>query len=40
MLCLADDQANGSGALGQPNGGTCRIAGAEDTSPVIKVVTE
>ena len=40
MLCLADDQAQGNGALGKPNGGTCRIAGAVGTSPVIKVVTE
>ena len=40
MLCLADDQAQGKGALGQPNGGTCRLAGAVGTSPVIKVVTE
>ena len=40
MLCLANDQAQGNGALPEPNGGTCRIAGAEGTSPVIKVVTE
>ena len=40
MLCLANDQAQGKGALSAPNGGTCRIAGAEGTSPVIKVVTE
>lgn len=40
MLCLADDQAQGKGALGKPNGGTCRLAGAVGTSPVIKVVTE
>ena len=40
MLCLADDQAQGNGALGKPNGGTCRLAGAVGTSPVIKVVTE
>ena len=40
MLCLADDQAQGNGALGKPNGGTCRLAGAAGTSPVIKVVTE
>lgn len=38
MLCLADDQAQGNGALGKPNGGTSRIAGAVGTSPVIKVV--
>ena len=40
MLCLANDQAQGNGALEAPNGGTCRIAGAVGTSPVIKVVTE
>ena len=40
MLCLANDQAQGNGALAEPNGGTCRIAGAVGTSPVIKVVTE
>ena len=40
MLCLANDQAQGKGALAKPNGGTSRIAGAEGTSPVIKVVTE
>jgi len=38
MLCVANNQANGKGALEKPNGGTCRIAGAEGTSPVIKVV--
>lgn len=26
--------------LAEPNGGTCRIAGAVGTSPVIKLVTE
>ena len=40
MLCLANDQAQGKGALEAPNGGTCRIAGAAGTSPVITVVTE
>ena len=40
MLCLANDQAQGKGALAEPNGGTCRIAGAVGTSPVIKLVTE
>jgi hypothetical protein len=40
MLCLANDQAQGNGALAKPNGGTSRIAGAEGTSPIIKVVTE
>ena len=40
MLCLANDQAQGKGALAKPNGGTCRIAGAAGTSPVIQVVTE
>ena len=38
MLCVANDQANGKGPIEKPNGGTCRIAGAEGTSPVIKVV--
>lgn len=38
MLCVANAQANGGAALEKPNGGTCRIAGAEGTSPVIKVV--
>ena len=40
MLCLANDQAQGNGALAKPNSGTCRIAGAVGTSPIIKVVTE
>ena len=40
MLCLANDQAQGLGALSEPNGGTSRIAGAVGTSPVIQVVTE
>ena len=40
MLCLANDQAQGNGALSEPNGGTCRIAGAAGTSPIIKIVTE
>ena len=38
MLCVANDQANGNGAIEVPNGGTCRIAGAAGTSPVIKIV--
>ena len=42
MLCVANDQANGKGAITAPNGGTCRIASAADKtgadSPVIKVV--
>jgi hypothetical protein len=38
MLCVANAQANGGAALEKPNGGTCRIAGAEGTSPVIQVV--
>ncbi len=38
MLCLANDQAQGKGALAKPNSGTSRIAGAVGTSPVIKVV--
>ena len=40
MLCVANDRSNGSGPLSSPNTGTCRIAGAEGTSPVIKVVTD
>ena len=40
MLCLANDQAQGKGALAKPNSGTSRIAGAAGTSPVIKVVKE
>lgn len=36
--CVAN--YNKDGALAAPNGGTCRIAGAVGTSPVIKVVTE
>ncbi len=38
MICVANAQANGGAAIEKPNGGTCRIAGAEGTSPVIKVV--
>lgn len=38
MICVANAQANGGAALEKPNGGTCRIAGAEGTSPVIKVI--
>lgn len=38
MLCVANAQANGGASLDLPNGGTCRIAGAEGTSPVIKVI--
>lgn len=38
MLCLVNSQANGKGALAAPNGGTCRIAGASGTSPVIQIV--
>lgn len=36
--CVANWQSNGNGALPVPNGGTCRIAGAVGTSPIIKVV--
>lgn len=36
--CVAN--YNKDGALAAPNGGTCRIAGAAGTSPIIKVVTE
>ena len=39
MLCLANEQANGNGPLEAINTGTCRIAGAEGTSPVIKLVS-
>lgn len=39
MRCVANWQANGSGPLAAPNGGTCRIAGAANgTSPVISLV--
>lgn len=38
MLCVANAQTNGGAPLEKPNGGTCRIAGAEGTSPVIKVL--
>lgn len=38
MICVANAQANGGAAIEKPNGGTCRIAGAEGTSPVIKVI--
>lgn len=38
MVCVANAQANGGAALEKPNGGTCRLAGAEGTSPVIKVI--
>lgn len=43
MRCVANWQANGSGALATPNGGTCRIAdnddGKEDAGPVFEVVS-
>ena len=42
MRCVANWQANGSGALAAPNGGTCRIAdnddGKEDAGPVFEVL--
>ena len=37
--CMADYTA-GNAILPAPNGGTCRIAGAEGTSPIFEVVTE
>lgn len=41
MRCVANWQANGSGALAAPNGGTCRIADngddGEDAGPVFEV---
>jgi hypothetical protein len=40
MLCVGGTLANGKAIPEGPNGGTCRIAGAEGTSPVIKVITE
>ena len=40
MLCVATDQANDDGPIDGINGGTCRIAGAAGTSPVIKVINE
>ena len=38
MICLANEQASGNGPIAAPNGGTCRIAGAEGSSPIIKLV--
>ncbi len=38
MLCVANGQSSNEAFIAAPNGGTCRIAGAEGTSPVIKVV--
>jgi hypothetical protein len=41
MRCVANWQSNGSGALANPNGGTCRIADngddGEDAGPVFEV---
>ncbi|MBR5924064.1 MAG: BACON domain-containing protein [Bacteroidales bacterium] len=43
MRCVANWQANGSGKLAAPNGGTCRIADngddGEDAGPVFEVTT-
>ena len=43
MRCVANWQANGSGALTAPNGGTCRISDngdeGEDAGPVFEVVS-
>ena len=39
-MCMANWQYNGNGALEAPNGGTCRIAGADGTSPIFEVVEE
>ena len=42
MVCVANWQANGTGALAAPNGGTCRLAAdandLEGTSPIFEVV--
>ena len=42
MRCVANWQSNGSGALANPNGGTCRIADngdeGEDAGPVFEVL--
>lgn len=42
MRCVANWQSNGSGALANPNGGTCRIADndddGEDQGPVFEVL--
>ena len=38
MLCVANGQSSNEAFVEAPNGGTCRIAGAAGTSPVIKVV--
>ena len=38
MLCVANGQSSNESYVEAPNGGTCRIAGDETTSPVIKVV--
>ena len=38
MLCVANGQSSNEAYVAAPNGGTCRIAGDETTSPVIKVV--
>lgn len=40
MVCVGGTLANGKAIPEGINGGTCRIAGAEGTSPVIKVITE
>ena len=38
MRGVTIEQASGNGPLEKPNGGTCRIAGAEETSPVFEVL--
>ena len=38
MRCVTNEQANGNGPLEKPNGGTCRIAGAEESSPFFEVL--
>lgn len=38
MLCVANGKSSDESYIEAPNGGTCRIAGDEATSPVIKVV--
>lgn len=38
LRCMANWQASGSGALAAPNGGTHRIATADDIAPTISIV--
>ena len=38
MRCVRMDQANGNDPIDAVNGGTCRIAGAEGTSPIFEIL--